>query len=126
MSLEAQILIQWVCKRVEDEKYAFDCTSNRHCSYVQHVPLRRFLELLVVKTSLVPLSTIIKGESRQTVSGGMKTPSLESYMPEVELHRSNHSPVPLPTLQDKKVDCLANYGIQQRQQYPPPHSNVSR
>ena len=39
---------------------------------------------------------------------------------------ANHSRVPLPTLQDKKVDCLARYGIQQRKQYPPPHSNVSR
>ena len=88
MSLEAQILIQWACKRVEDERYAFDCTSNRHCSSVQHLPLRRFLELLFVRTSLVPLSSIIKGESRQIVSGGMKTPFLKNYMPDVKLCRS--------------------------------------
>ena len=88
MSLEAQILIQWVCKRVEDERYAFDCTSNRHCSSVQHVPLRRFLELLFVRTFFVPLSSIIQGESRQTVSGGMKTPFLNNYMPYVKLCRS--------------------------------------
>ena len=59
-----------------------DCTSNRHCSSVRHVPLRRFLKL---RTSLVPLSSIIQGESRQTVSGGMKTPFLKKYMPDVKL-----------------------------------------
>ena len=37
---------------------------------------------------LVPLSSIIKGESRQAVSGGMKTPSLKNYMPDVKLCRS--------------------------------------
>ena len=88
MLLEAQILIQWACKTVEDEIYAFDCTSNRHCSSVQYVPLRRFLELLVVRTSLVPLSSIIQCKSRQTVSGGMKTPFLKTYMPDVQLRRS--------------------------------------
>ena len=88
MSLEAQILIQWACKRVEDEKYAFDCTSNRHCPSIQHVPLRRFPELLVVRTSLVPLSSIIQGESRQNVNGGMKTPFLKNYLPDVKLCRS--------------------------------------
>ena len=49
------------------------------------MPLRRFLELLVVRTSLVPLSSIIHGESRQTISGGMKTPFLKNYMPDVVL-----------------------------------------
>ena len=88
MSLEAQILIQWACKTVEDERYAFDCTSNRHCSSVQYVPLRRFLELLVVRTHLVPLSSIIKVESRQTVSGSMKAPFLKNYMPDVKRCRS--------------------------------------
>ena len=88
MSPEAQILIQWACKRVEDERHAFDCTSDRHCSSIQHVPLRRFLELLVVRTSLIPLSSIIQGEWRQTSSGGMKTPFFKNYMPDVELCRS--------------------------------------
>ena len=73
---------------VEDERHAFDCTSNRRCSSVQHVPLRRFMEPLVVRTSLVPLSSIIKCESRQTVSGGMKTPFLKKYLPDVKLCRS--------------------------------------
>ena len=88
MSPDAHILVPRACKRVEDEIYAFECTSNRHCSSVQHVPLRRFLELLVVKISLVPLSAIIKGELRQTVGGGMKTPFHKNYMPDVKLRRS--------------------------------------
>ena len=88
MSLEAQILIQWACKRVEDERHAVDCTSNRHCSSVQHVPLHRFLERLIVRTSLVPLSSIMKGELRETGSGGMKTPFLKNYMLDVKLCRS--------------------------------------
>ena len=82
------MLIQWACKKVEDERYAFDCTSNCHCSSIQHVPLRRFLELLVVRTFLIPLSSIIQGKLRQTVSGGMKTPFLKNYMPNVKLCRS--------------------------------------
>ena len=50
--------------------------------------LRRFLELLVVRTFLIPLSSIIQGKLRQTISGGMKTPFLKNYMPDVKLCRS--------------------------------------
>ena len=123
-SLEAQILIQWACKRVEDERYAFDCTSNRPCSSVQHLPLRRFLELLVVRTSFVPLSSIIRGESRQTVSGSMKTPFLKNYMPDVKLCRSQPFSGAIADTSRQEGRLPWPFMGSNKENYPPPHSNV--